>query len=242
MRTLLSSHVMVIGLGGVGSWAAEALVRAGVGHLTLVDFDLVCITNANRQLHAMKGTTGRPKVEVMAERLRLVHPGAQIDVAQSFYEADTSEALLARNPDLVIDAIDNITAKCHLIATCRDRKIDLVVAGGASGRMDPTQIREGDLSEVKGDPFLRATRKMLRRSHGFGEGPWGISTIHSLESAAQPLALEYDGGTGFRCVCPQGDNGKHTCDDRNLIYGTAGFVTGSFGLACSAAAVRRLLA
>jgi tRNA A37 threonylcarbamoyladenosine dehydratase len=242
MQVLLASHVMVIGLGGVGSWAAEALARSGVGRLSLVDFDLVCVTNANRQLHAMRGTTGKPKSEVMAARLESIHPTCVVEGIRSFYEAETSEDLLARKPDLIIDAIDNLTAKAHLIATCRERGIPLVVSGGASGRMDPTQIRISDLSEVEGDPFLKSLRKVLRRKHAFpSERGWSIPTIHSLELPREPVELDYDHGEGFRCVCPQGDNGKHTCDRRNLIYGTAGFVTGSFGFACASVAVRMLL-
>lgn len=241
MRKLLSSHVMVIGLGGVGSWAAESLARSGVGRLTLVDFDLVCVTNANRQLHAMRGTTGKPKVTVMAERLRSIHPTCAIEPVRSFYEAETSEELLARKPDLVIDAIDNLTAKAHLIATCRARGIPLIVSGGASGRLDPTQVRVNDLSQVEGDPFLRSLRKILRRRHDFpSDRGWGLPTVHSLEPTADPHELEYDQGNGFRCVCPQGDNGKHTCDARNLILGTAGFVTGTFGFTCASVAVREL--
>ena len=242
MQKLLASHVMVIGLGGVGSWAAEALARSGVGRLSLVDFDLVCVTNANRQLHAMRGTTGKPKVEVMAERLRAVHPGCAVEAVRNFYDADTSEELFARAPDLIIDAIDNLTAKAHLIAQCRARGIPLVVSGGASGRMDPTQVRVAELGRIEGDPFLAALRKILRQRHDFPrERDWGVETVHSLEAPMQPHPLAYDGGEGFRCVCPQGDNGKHTCDQRNLIYGTAGFVTGSFGLSCASAAVRRLI-
>ena len=242
MRRLLASHVMVIGLGGVGSWAAEALARAGVGRLSLVDFDLVCVTNANRQLHAMRGTTGKPKASIMAQRLEAIHPGCEVEAVRSFYEAETSDELLARGPDLVIDAIDNLTAKAHLIATCRARKIPLVVSGGASGRLDPTQIRASDLGRIEGDPFCRSLRKILRRRHGFPSArDWGILTVHSLEAPRQPLALDYDAGEGFRCVCPQGENGKHTCDQRSLIYGTAGFVTGAFGLACAARAVEHLV-
>ncbi len=245
MARLFQSHVMVVGLGGVGSWAAEALVRAGVGKVSLVDFDLVCITNGNRQLHAMKGTTGRPKVDVMADRLRLVNPAATVEPVREFYSEANSASLLGRAPDLVVDAIDNLTAKAHLIAECTRREIALVVSGGASGRLDPTQIREADLAQVKGDNFIAALRKILRRDHGFAGGkscpPYGIPTVHSLEPTADPLPLAYDGGEGFRCVCPQGDNGLHTCDHRSVIYGTAGFVTGAFGLACAAASVRRLV-
>ncbi len=251
MHKLLASHVMVIGLGGVGSWAAEALARSGVGRLSLVDFDLVCVTNTNRQLHAMRGTTGKPKAAVLAERLRQIHPSASIEDIREFYEPATSEALLARKPDLIVDAIDNLSAKAHLVARARALGIPIVVSGGASGRMDPTQIRIAELGRVEGDPFLKMLRKLLRRQHGFApanpsrsaalEPEWTIPTVHSLEDPAEPVELAYDEGDGFRCVCPQGDNGKHTCDQRNSIYGTAGFVTGSFGFACASQAVRMLL-
>lgn len=244
MARLFGSHVMVIGLGGVGSWAAESLVRSGVGRISLVDFDLICVTNANRQLHAMRGTTGRPKVEVMAERLRLVNPACEVRAIRAFYEESSSASILGGSPDLVIDAIDNLTAKTHLIASCRARALPLVVSGGASGRMDPTRIREADLTRTAGDPFLAATRKLLRQNHGFprGEEFWGISAVYSEEPAAAPLALDYDGGEGFRCVCPQGQDSPHSCEHRSVIYGTASFVTGAFGLACAAAATRALIA
>ena len=242
MKTMFDAHVMVVGMGGVGSWTAESLARTGVGQLSLIDFDLVCVTNGNRQLHAMKGTTGKPKVEVMAERLRQIHPGAEVEAVREFYSADNAGALLGRKPDLVVDAIDNLTAKTHLIATCKARGIPLVASGGASSRMDPTQIRAADMTEVKGDPFVKATRKILRSTHDFPkEGIWGVPTVYSLEPPAVPEALDYDEGDGFRCVCPQGQNGMHTCDDRNVIYGTASFVTGAFGLALASLAARTLL-
>gem|GEM_PF-53567 len=243
MQTLLSSHVMVIGLGGVGSWAAESLARSGIGRLSLVDFDLVCVTNVNRQLHALRGTTGKPKAEVMAQRLRMIHPTCEVEAVNTFYEAETSDELFARGPDLIIDAIDNLRAKAHLIARCRSEGRSLVVSGGASGRMDATQVRVGELATIAGDPFLAALRKILRKHHDFPQAKdWGVDTVYSLEPARAPEPLAYDGGEGFRCVCPQGDNGRHTCDQRNLIYGTASFVTGSFGLACASRAVHKLLA
>lgn len=242
MDRLRHAHAMVIGLGGVGSWAAEALVRSGVGTITLVDFDLVCVTNANRQLHAMRGTTGKPKVAVMAERLSTINPACEVLAERTFYGAHSSPGLLDRHPDVVIDAIDNITAKAHLIATCRDRSIEVVVSGGASGRRDPTAVRERDLAAVRDDPFLAATRKALRKEYEFpARGPWGITAVHSLELPADPIPLDYDGDEGFKCVCPQGQNGQHDCERRRLIYGTAGFVTGAFGFACASAAVRTVL-
>jgi tRNA A37 threonylcarbamoyladenosine dehydratase len=243
MAKLFGAHVMVIGLGGVGSWAAESLARSGVGKLTIVDFDLICVTNANRQLHALRGTTGKQKAAVMAERLRLINPRCEVVAEPIFYNSESSAALLAHAPDLVIDAIDNLAAKTHLIATCRTRGIPLVVCGGASGRMDPTQIRIADLNAVGHDPFLAATRKLLRRDYEFPseKTAWGISAVHSLELPADPVELHYDNGEGFKCVCPHGGNDLHGCMHRNVIYGTASFVTGAFGLACASAAVRTLL-
>ena len=243
MKTLLGAHVMVFGQGGVGSWASEALARSGVGRITVVDFDVVCVTNANRQLHALRGHTGKPKVEIMAERLRQIHPGCQVTAIQAFYHPPTRDELLAHAPDLVIDAIDNVSAKADLIASCKERGIPVIVSGGASGRLDATAIRESDLADVRDDPFIFTTRKILRKKHGFPAAgtKFQVRCIYSLEPAADPVDLHYDLGEGFRCVCPNGDNSLHSCDSRNVIYGTAGFVTGAFGLACAAAAVRTLL-
>ncbi|MCC6623176.1 MAG: tRNA threonylcarbamoyladenosine dehydratase [Deltaproteobacteria bacterium] len=266
MSRLERAHVIVFGVGGVGSFTAEALARSGVGTLTLVDFDLVCATNANRQLHALQGTTGEPKVVVMAERLRRINPKITVITRQEFYNATTSERLLSapdappsppaspgREPgdapeargapiDFVVDAIDNMTAKCHLIQTCRDRGIPLVVVMGAAGRIDPTQVKVADLNRTEMDPFARMVRKVLRDKHGFpSRALTGIPAVFSDEPKIGPQDLLYDHGEGFRCVCPQGQNDFHSCEHRNQIEGSAGFVTGAFGLAAASVAVRALI-
>lgn len=243
MARLLGARVMLIGLGGVGSFAAEALVRSGIGHLILVDFDKVCITNSNRQLQAMKGEIGRPKADVLAERLQRINPQATIEPVRAFYSAETSDVLLAGRPDLIVDAIDNVTAKCHLLATCVERALPVVCSTGASGRLDPTAIATADLAETTVDPLANRVRKTLRREYGFPErGDFGIPAVFSTEPVRMPLELDYDNGQGFRCVCPGGTNPYHSCDNRNVIYGTAGFVTGAFGLTCASLVVRHLLA
>ena len=243
LHRLMGARVVVFGQGGVGSFAAEALARSGVGHLTLVDFDDVCVTNTNRQLHAMKGNIGRPKVELMAERLRLVHPTSTIDAIQEFYSAETSDALLGGEIDCVVDCIDNLTAKAHLLATCVRRKLPVISSMGAAARIDPTRVRVADLADTVIDPFAKALRSILRESHGFsltrGE-PSGITAVFSDEPPRDPQPVSYDAGKGFQCVCPQSDNGKHTCEKRARIDGSAAFVTGAFGLACAAEAVRRV--
>ncbi|MFO0577911.1 MAG: tRNA threonylcarbamoyladenosine dehydratase [Polyangia bacterium] len=245
MERLFGARVLVVGLGGVGSFAAESLARSGIGRLTLCDFDRVCVTNTNRQLQAMKGTVGKLKAHVLAERLRLVNPQAEITPLPRFYDAGTAAAILSAGAayDYVVDAIDNITAKCHLLATCRRLGLRVVSSMGASGRLDPTQLVIADLAETRIDPLALEVRKILRKKHGFPEqGPFGITAVFSTEHPCHPEELHYDEGEGFRCVCPGGKNEHHSCEERRLIYGTASFVTGSFGLGCASVVVRGLSA
>ena len=242
LARLMAARVVVFGMGGVGSFAAEALARSGVGQLVLVDFDEICVTNVNRQLHALKGNVGRPKVEVMAERLRLIHPTADIRAVPQFYSAATSEELLGEPLDFVVDAIDNLTAKAHLIASCLARRIPLVSSMGAAARLDPTRVRTADLCATHTDPLARSVRKLLRQQHGLElRGPLGVTAVFSDEEPIDPSAVAYDRGQGFRCVCPNGDNGLHSCEKRSRIEGSASFVTGTFGLTCASVVVRALI-
>lgn len=244
LHRLQRSRVLVVGVGGVGSFAAEALARSGVGQLVLIDFDKVCITNTNRQLHTMKGTVGRHKVDVMAKRLRLVHPTAQIEAVTRFYNAESSGSLLEGQVDFVVDAIDNLTAKAHLLVTCLERGVRVVSCMGAAARLDPTKIRIDDLSNTIKDPFARALRKILQQQYGIEavQGrPVGIPAVFSIEEPRAPSPLEYDADSGFRCVCPGGKNGMHDCDRRARIDGSACFVTGSFGLTAASVVVRELI-
>lgn len=240
---LARAHVMVIGCGGVGSWAAESLARSGIGRITLVDFDLVCITNTNRQLHAMKGTVGKSKVEVMAERLRLVHPSGRIDAVARFYEAGARDEILGDAPDFVIDAIDNVTAKLDLLATCAKRAIPVITAMGAAGRLDPTRVRVDDLAFTVRDGLAKDVRKWLQRKHDVklrDDGTFGIPAVFSDEPMLPPADVAADHRGGFECVCPHGENAHHSCEKRARIDGTASFVTGAFGLAAAGYVVRMI--
>lgn len=242
MEKLFSSHVMVIGLGGVGSWAAESLARSGVGRLTLVDFDEICVTNGNRQLHALQGLVGKKKAQIMAERLRKINPQATVQEKIMFYNQENSEEILSTKPDYVIDAIDNLTAKAHLIATCKERGIPLITAAGAAARMDPLQVEMADLSKTHSDPLAHQLRKVLRQKYNFPRDiEFGIPCVFSAETPMMPEELKYDNGEGFKCVCPQGQNNLHSCDHRNVIYGTASFVTGQFGLVMASWVVRQIV-
>ena len=243
MTRLFKSHVMIIGLGGVGSWAAESLARSGVGRLTLVDFDEVCITNTNRQIHALTGLVGQKKAAVLAERIQKINPQAQVEGVPLFYSRETSDEILARQPDIILDCIDNLTAKCHLIFRCREHSIPLIVSAGSAAKLDPHHIQITDLADTHTDPFIQQVRKILRTKYDFPpEGqPFGIPCVFSDEKPRLPIDLKYDKGQGFKCVCPQGQNNLHSCDSRNLIYGTASFVTGAFGLFMASHCVRSLL-
>ena len=243
MEKLMNSHVMVIGLGGVGSFAAESIIRSGVGKITLVDFDEICITNFNRQLHALQGQVGEKKSDVMAERLRKINPQATVVSIVKFYNERFSKEIFEESgrPDFVIDAIDSVTPKCHLLEFCKNNKIPVVTSTGSAGKLDPTRLKITDLGLTQNDPLAKSIRRILRDQHGFPQtGEFGIQAVYSDEPTQAPKELTYDNGKGFRCVCPQGQNEFFNCDNRNVILGNASFVTGAFGLACASVVVREL--
>jgi len=244
MARLEQAHVMVFGLGGVGSFAAESLVRSGVGKLTLIDFDTVCVTNTNRQLHCLKGAYGKGKAALMAERCQQISPDAAVEAVPQFYNADTSATLLPPDlkPTFVVDAIDNMKAKLHLLHTCVTRGIPVISAMGAAGRMDPTQVRVGELCDTFNDPFAKDVRKLLRLKWGVETGvPCGIRVVFSSERRRDPQTLSYDHGAGFLCVCPTRANDFNSCEHKNQIDGSASFVTGTFGMVAASAVVRSIL-
>lgn len=241
MKKLFNTHVMIIGLGGVGSWAAEAITRSGVGRITIIDHDEICITNANRQIHAVQGVVGHKKAVILAERLRKINPQAKIEALPVFYNKDTAEQIFGLQPDYVLDAIDNLTAKTHLLNECRTRGVKVITSGGASGKMDPTRIKIIDLAKTEIDPLSHSVRKILRQEYNFPRQKFfDIPCVFSDELPMQPVELKYDNGQGFKCVCPQGEVDPHGCMHRSIIYGTAGFVTGAFGLAMASWVIREI--
>lgn len=236
---LRPAHVCVVGVGGVGSWTAEALARSGVGTLTLVDLDEICVSNVNRQLHAVEASVGRSKVEVMAERLHAIHPFATVHAIAAFFTAATADQLLAPDFTFVVDAIDALENKVRLLAACRRRGLPVVSCGAAGGRRDPTRIRVADLADATHDRLLGAVRKCLRHEHGFPPDgqPFGIPCVFSVE---RPVFPQPDGSVGeARLDRRSGAELRLNCDGG---FGTAAFVTGAFGLAAAAEVVRRLTA
>lgn len=236
LEKLRASHICVVGIGGVGSWTVEALARSGVGALTLIDLDEICITNVNRQLHALEGQIGRYKVEAMAERVALIDPECRVTVEPVFFTQNNAAVLLDRGFDCVVDAIDSVPHKCHLIAACRERILPVVVAGGAGGKRNPTMLRADDLALATHDPLLKKVRQRLREHHHF-PGPesrtFGIPSVFSIEKPVFPWA---DGR-----VCETAESGSPLRLNCESGFGTASYVTGAFGLALAAEAVKVLL-
>ncbi|MDF1659345.1 MAG: tRNA threonylcarbamoyladenosine dehydratase [Verrucomicrobiales bacterium] len=234
---LRSSHIAVIGVGGVGSWSAEALARSGVGEVTLIDLDEVCITNVNRQLPALDGAVGRFKVASLAERMRLINPEIIVHEGLSFFTENTAERLLATGFDVIIDAIDAVDEKALLIATCRDREIPLVVAGGAGGKSNPAKVSSDDLAYATNDRLLRLVRKILRQRYNFPAEqeklPFNVRAVFSTENARFPWA---DG-----TVREDPEPGSHLRLNCATGFGTATPVTGTFGFTAAAEAISLVL-
>jgi tRNA A37 threonylcarbamoyladenosine dehydratase len=238
LARLRSAHVCVVGLGGVGSWTVEALARSGVGALTLVDLDEVCVSNVNRQLHALDGAAGRPKADVLGDRLRAIHPECRVTPVVKFFTEATAGEILAPKFDAVVDAIDAVSNKARLIAMCRQRNLVVVTTGGAGGRRDPTAIRVADLARTAHDRLLQKVREQLRREHGFprSDGPFGVPCVYSPEAQVFPRK---DGSVCAERPADAGRGELHlTCDTG---FGSAAFVTGAFGFAAAAEVVKRIV-
>ncbi|MET0262449.1 MAG: tRNA threonylcarbamoyladenosine dehydratase, partial [Rariglobus sp.] len=234
---LLAAIVAVVGGGGVGSWVVEGLARSGVGALTLIDLDDVCVTNVNRQLPAIDGNIGRPKVAALAERVRLINPACRVTTHVEFLTAESAPRLLAENYAWVVDCIDDVANKALLIATCVQRRQPVLTVGGAGGKRDATRIRASDLGDAHGDELLKQVRRRLRRDHGFARGEGNHYEVPCVSSQEKPLfpwangtcATEPEPGSNLRLDCASG-------------FGTAVFVTAPFGFAAAGEVVRRVAA
>ena len=240
LARLARCRVTVVGIGGVGSWAVEALARSGIGRLTLVDADDLCVSNTNRQLPALEGQYGRAKVEAMGERVRAINPAIALDLEPRFLTPSNLGELLDDPGDLVLDACDSFRSKVEAIAYCRRRKQPIVTVGSAGGRSDVTQIRVRDLSRTEHDAMLSLIRKKLRGEFGFPKGPkryFGIPAVYSLENVRYPQA---DGSVcGLR---PQvgGEDAALKLDCGGGL-GAATHITGAFAFAAAGKALEMLL-
>ncbi len=218
------SHVMVIGIGGVGSWAVEALARTGIAELTIIDMDVVAASNINRQLPAMSSTLGREKIEVMAERCHSINPRIKINLVDDYLTPENVKELLENKPDVVLDCIDDVKAKLALMLHCRFNKIPLIVSGGAGGKLDPLKIRVADLSKTEQDPMLAKLRSQLR-AKGICKKPkekFGITCVYSIDNPFS--SADVCPSAGLRCGG----------------YGSAVVVTSSFAMVAVSEVLKKL--
>ncbi len=214
---LQQAHVAVVGIGGVGCWAAEMLARSGVGEITLIDADEVCVTNINRQVHALNSTVGQPKVMAMKNRILDINPDCEVHAVQQFFMASNADELLSADYDYLIDAVDSVKHKVLLLAMCREHNISVVTTGGAGGKTKANHLQVSDLAQTHGDRLLKKVRYELRRHHGFkGLNKFGITAIFSDE----PMTLPF-------CETGEQQSYRLDCDSG---YGTTPTVISGFGV------------
>ena len=230
LERLRAAHGCVVGIGGVGSWAVEALARSGIGKLTLIDLDHVAESNINRQIHALEQTLGQAKVLAMAERITAINPHCVVQTIEEFITPENVTELLPAC-DAVIDAIDQVRAKAAIIAFCNGAGIYVVTTGGAGGRSDPTRIMVDDLSRTTQDALASKVRALLRKEYGFPREPkkkFDVECVYSPEQLVRPAEAGCDVGDqdlqGLSCAG----------------YGSSVTVTASFGFAAAARVVTRL--
>jgi tRNA A37 threonylcarbamoyladenosine dehydratase len=220
LRQLAKAHVCVVGLGGVGSYAAEFIARAGIGKMTIIDGDVVDPTNRNRQLPALATNHGLPKATLMAERLQAINPELELNVIDAFIRPEHVLDSLAAAPNYLIDAIDSITPKITFIKTALERKIPLVSSMGAGAKLDPTRLRVVDISETYNCPFAQQIRKQLKSRYGIRQG---LKVVFSPEEPIKKSLMLTD-GKNFK----------------KSAYGTISYLPAVFGAVCASVAIREL--
>lgn len=241
LKKLLHSHVLVVGLGGVGTWAAEALARSGVGAITLVDLDDICITNTNRQIHAHNAMFGVMKVKAISDRILAINPQCKVHAIEEFFTSSTAEMILDRKYDYVIDAIDSLQNKCVLASKCQEKKFPLIVTGGAAGKKNPSMIKVDDLGQACNDSLLFSLRKRLRQEFSFPSGEncsrskkqvFNIACVYSAEEQMFPKS---DGS-----VCNIADLETNLKLDCETGMGSVTHITGIFGFMAASHVINQL--
>lgn len=233
MQKLAASRVAVFGIGGVGSYAVEGLVRSGVGKLVLIDDDCICLTNINRQLHATRKTVGKPKVEVMRDRILEINPRAEVEIYQQFYMPEQAEELVRADYDYIIDAIDTVTAKIDLVVQANKKGIPIISCMGAGNKLDPSRFEISDIYETTVCPLAKVMRKELRKRE--------IASLKVVYSKEEPLVpiISDDSSCAKNCICPKGTT--RTCTIRRQIPGSISFVPSVAGLLLASEVIKDLI-
>ena len=234
---LQQAHFCVVGIGGVGTWVAEGFARSGIGQITLIDIDDICITNTNRQAHALQDTIGQAKVEAMAQRIKQINPDCVVNSIEDFVLPDNVATYITPDMDIIIDATDSISAKAAMIAYCKRNKIKIITIGGAGGQIDPRQVTSGDLAKTTQDPLAAKLRSVLRRDYNFSKNTqrrFGIECIYSTEQLRYPQG---DGTVSKQKPISEGA-AKLDCETG---FGASVAVTATFGFVAVAQAVNKFL-
>jgi len=238
LNSFSQAHFCVIGIGGVGSWVAEALARSGIGEITLIDLDDICTTNVNRQIHALTHTVGESKVEVMAERILAINPECKVNQVEDFITLENLSEHIHSGYDYVVDAIDSVNVKSAIIARCKRQRISMITIGGAGGQIDPTQIQICDLAKTYQDPLLAKVRNQLRREYNFSRNVKRKFAVDAIFSTEQ---LSYPDDNGEVCQAKQSNDGAMKLDC-NTGFGSATHVTASFAFFAVSHSLRKYLA
>ena len=239
LEILRHSHICVVGIGGVGSWSAEALARSGVGKITLIDMDEICITNSNRQIHTGVKTLGKSKAGMMAKRIKDINPECDVQAHEDFFTKNTADEILGLGFDGVVDAIDSLNSKCELLHLCLRRKIPIIAVGGAGGKTDPTKIQTCDLLKTYKDPLLSQVRKRLRQKYGYSRN---IKRRFRIEVVFSPEELVYPAGDGSVCSTkPHLENNESMRLDCRSGYGAITHITATFGMVAAARIIEKVI-
>lgn len=232
LEKLKKSKIAIFGIGGVGTFAVEALARSGVGEFVLVDDDDICLTNINRQIHALRSTVGKSKVETMKARILDINPKAIVTTYQELYNSESADRLLIDDYDYVIDAIDMVTAKLDLVERCKKRNIPIISAMGAGNKLDPTRLEVTDIYKTSICPLAKVMRKELRK-----RGVKDLKVVYSKEEPITPLDI-HGSNCKTSCICPNKDR---TCAVRHQIPGSVSFVPPVAGMIMASEIVRELI-
>lgn len=231
LEKLKNSKVVVLGIGGVGSFVVEGLARSGVGHLILCDDDDVCLTNINRQIHATRKTVGQIKAEAMKERVLAINPKAVVEVHPYLYNAETASKIIPDDADYVVDAIDMVTAKLHLVEYCLSKNIPLIASMGTGNKVNPTMLEVSDIYKTSVCPLAKVMRHELRK-----RGVKKLKVVYSKELPIKPKQVGGDCKTD--CICPNKDR---TCDQRRAIPGSVSFVPSVAGLIIASEVIKDMI-